>query len=102
MANQTLRRLKQLEKRLDKVAPRDQENSGNRLLIDREQFNRAMALTKIPYRPEPSQVKLEPTKFRSTPRAIPNGEPEEYSDAARLKRLRDLSRAAEARNKLIW
>jgi hypothetical protein len=48
--------------------------------------------------PEAVEVQLEPEKVTQTAREAQTEEPDEFSDRARLKHLRDLSNASDRRN----
>jgi hypothetical protein len=98
------RRLKQLEQRVEQVAP------GKRDLfymnVPSDQYEEAKAiLGDLHLSPpkstdplEPVEVHLEPEKGTKTPREAETNEPDESSDRARLKHLRDLSNASDRRN----
>jgi ATP phosphoribosyltransferase len=97
------RRLKQLEQRVEQVAP------GKRdvfyMNIPRDQYEEAMAILKDLHVStaestdpvEAVEMQLEPEKVTETPRKAQTEEPE-FSDRARLKHLRDLSNARDRRD----
>jgi hypothetical protein len=108
MPESRIRRLKQLEQRVQQVAP------GKRdvfyMHVPGDQYEKAMAILKDLHvgtaesteAPEPVEVQLEPEKLMETPRKAQTEEPDEFSDRARLKQLRDLSNARDRRDWHGW
>lgn len=99
--------MKQLEQRVEQVAPRKRELFYVR--VPRDQHEEAMALlkdlsatkvvrTESTDTPEPVEVQLEPEKVTETSRKALTEESDEFSDRARLKHLRDLSNANDRRD----
>jgi ATP phosphoribosyltransferase len=98
------RRLKQLEQRVEQVAP------GKRdvfyMNVSRDRYDEAMAVLKDLHvgtadstdPVEAVEVQLEPEKVTETPRKAQTEEPDESSDRARLKHLRDVSNARDRRD----
>jgi len=95
------RRLKQLEQRVQQVAPgkpdvfymkvpRDQYDEAKSILADLH-VNTSESTDPV----EAVEVQLEPEKVTETPRKAQPEEPDEFSDRARLKHLRDLSNARD-------
>lgn len=98
------RRLKQLEERIERVAPGKREVFY--MNVPRDQFEEAKAILKDlrvntaestdPV--EAVEVQLEPEKVTETSRKALTEEPDEFSDRARLKHLRDLSNANDRKD----
>ena len=88
--------MKQLEQRVEQVAPRKRELFYVR--VPRDQYEEAMALLKdlrvgtaeSTDTPEPIEVQLEPEKVTETHRKAQTEEPDESSDRVRLRSLREL------------
>jgi hypothetical protein len=99
------RRLKQLEQRVQQVAPGKCDVFF--MKVTRDQYEEAMAVladlhVSAPESTDPVEaveVQLEPEKVTETPRKAQTEEPDEFSDRARLKHLRDLSNAQDARDR---
>lgn len=104
MPDSRSRRLKQLEQRVEQIAPGKRELFYMRVL--HEQYEEAKAILQdLPAAGSESTDPLEPSTSQSQPeelvrppRAVPSQEDEESSDRARLKYLRELSRAAERKD----
>jgi hypothetical protein len=98
------RRFKQLELQIARVAPGKPEVFF--MNVPRDQYDEATALlkdlrvgkAKSTDPVEAVEVQLEPEKVTEPSRKAQNDEPDEFSDRARLKHLRELSRAAERKD----
>jgi hypothetical protein len=98
------RRLKQLEQRVQQVAPGKREVFFMR--IPRDQYEEAMAIladlhvnaSESVDPVEAVEVHLEPEIVTETPRKAQPEEQDEFTDRARLKHLRDLSNAKDRRD----
>jgi hypothetical protein len=98
------RRLKQLEQRVQQVAPGKREVFF--MKVRRDQYEEAMAIladlqvnaSESTDPVEAVEVELEPEKVPEPPRKAQTEEPDEFSDRARLKHLRDLANARDRRD----
>lgn len=103
MTESSSRRLKRLEQRVEQIAPGKRD--AFYMKVARDQYDEAKAILKdlradtaeSTDAPEPVEVQLEPEKVPEPPRKAQTEEPDEFSDRARLKHLRDVSKAQEHR-----
>lgn len=99
--------MKQLEQRVERVAPGKRDLFYMR--VPRDQYEEAKGILKdLPIAAartpesigplEPFEMQLEPEKVAERPEEAQTEEPDEFSDRARLKHLRDLSNASDRRD----